>query len=322
MVRLAHIASAAAVLAIAACAPVAKSALTPGPPLTAPAAIEYTDLTDDFAVVWERTRAMADADKVSALRAHFQPLVPGFYDREKAGPFSYADLIARALKEYPEKRAGIEQVSRNFAAMAVPARASFEAAFGPIGTLPPVILLHTLGEMDGGVRTMKATGRTLLFGADVIAKNHLKHGIQPFFHHELFHVFHERAFKRCDAVWCGLWTEGLAVYVAERLNPGANDVQLLLVNPVPLRAAVEARRKAALCTVLERLNSTEGADHAALFSSGKISDDLPSRAGYYIGYLVAADIAKTHSLPQLAAMPAERVRPLVEASLRRLAECG
>jgi hypothetical protein len=320
-------ASTVALLAMAACAPIPEPApvATRAPavaPTVAPASIEYTDLTDDFALVWERTKGMPDAQKVAAFRAHFEPVIPGFYDREQAGPFKYADLIARALNEYPEKRTGIEQVSANFAAMAVPARTSFEAAFGPMGEMPPIILLHTLGEMDGGVRTMKATGRTLLFGADVIARNHLKHGIQPFFHHELFHVFHERRFKGCDAVWCGLWTEGLAVYVAERLNPGANDAQLLLVNPVPLRAAVEANRKAALCTVLARLNSTDETDHAALFSGGEISDDLPSRAGYYIGYLVAADVGETHSLPQLAAMPAEQVRPLVEASLRRLAECG
>ena len=323
MVRGMHFAGALAFLALAACAPTAAPTLVPAPaPAPAPASIEYTDLTDDFAAVWERTQGMPDAARVAALRAHFQPIIPGFYDREQAGPFKYADLMARALNEYPEKRAGIEQVSRNFSAMAQPARTSFEAAFGPMGEVPPIILLHTLGEMDGGVRTMKATGRTLLFGADVIARNHLKHGIQPFFHHELFHVFHERRFEGCDAVWCGLWSEGLAVYVAQRLNPGATDAQLLLVNPVPLRAAVEANRKAALCTVLERLDSTSADDNRALFSAGKISDALPPRAGYYIGYLVAAEIGKTHSLPQLAAMPNEQVRPLIEASLRRLADCS
>ena len=322
MLRLDRFAAAAS-LALAACTPISEPArVASPPPVVAPASIEYTDLTDDFAAVWERTRAMDDAARVAALRAHFQPLIPGFYDREQAGPFKYADLIVRALNAFPENRAGIEQVSRNFAAMAVPARTSFEAAFGPMGEMPPIILLHSLGEMDGGVRTMKATGRTLLFGADMIANIHLEHGIQPFFHHELFHVFHERTFKGCDALWCGLWSEGLAVYVAERLNPGATDAQLLLVEPVPLRAAVEVNRKAALCTVLARLTSTSSADHAALFSGGKISDDLPSRAGYYIGYLVAADIGKTHSLPQLAAMPAGQVRPLVEASLRRMADCS
>ena len=322
MLRRTLVASAAAFLAVAACAPIPEPAPVAAPaPAIAPATIEYTDLTDDFAAVWERTQGLDDAARVAALRAHFQPLIPGFYDREKAGPANYADLILRALNEYPEKRAAIEQVSRNFRAMAEPARTSFEAAFGPMGALPPIILLHSLGEMDGGVRSMKATGQTLLFGADVIARLHLAHGIQPFFHHELFHVFHRRSFGNCGQLWCGLWGEGLAVYVAARLNPGATDAQLLLVRPVPLRAAVEANRKAALCTVLERLDSTEQADHSALFSSGKISDALPPRAGYYIGYLVAADIGKMHSLPQLATMPAERVRPLIEASLRRMVTC-
>src|SRR5687767_7972976 len=147
MIRLTCVAAAAAVLT--ACASITEPAALSGPaPAVAPAAIAYTDLTDDFAAVWERTRGMADAARVAALRAHFQPLIPGFYDREQAGPFKYAELIVRALNEFPEKRAGIEQVSRNFAAMAQPARTSFEAAFGPMGALPPIILLHTLGEMD------------------------------------------------------------------------------------------------------------------------------------------------------------------------------
>ena len=56
-------------------------------------------------------------------------------------------------------------------------------------------------------------------------------------HHELFHLYHSRAFEGCDAVWCGLWREGLAVHVAAELNPGASDAELVLTMPVPLRAA-------------------------------------------------------------------------------------
>ena len=80
-----------------------------------------------------------------------------------------------------------------------------------------------------------------MFGADVIARVHGDRDVRPFFHHELFHLLHGRTFSDCGALWCALWNEGLATFVAHRLNPAASDDQLLLTQPVPLRAAVEAR---------------------------------------------------------------------------------
>jgi hypothetical protein len=280
--------------------------------------LELVDLTDDFSAFWDDSHHMEDAARAAAFKAHFEPLVPGYYAREKVGPFNYNDFILKALKSYPEQRTGIQEVSRRFAHMMKPARLSFEAEFGPMGEMPPMYLLHSLGEMDGGVKNYQGAP-TMFFGADVIARNHLKHGIQPFFHHELFHAFHRRNFDLCDEVWCGLWSEGLAVYVAERLNPNAHDAQLLLVNPVPLRQAVESNRKDALCGVLGQLDSTETGN---LFSGGgKSMGALPARVGYYIGYLVAAEAGKNRSLRELGNLPNNEVRPLVEGTLRELGGC-
>jgi len=58
----------------------------------------------------------------------------------------------------------------------------------------------------------------------------------------------------------------------------------------------------------------------ALFCSGRLNERLP-RFGYYVGYLVAAQAGKTGSPRQLAALSAEDARPIVEASLRSLADC-
>jgi hypothetical protein len=300
----------AAAAALAACATAPKAP---------PSGIKLIDLTDDFAAFWEKSRALDDAARAPALKAHFEPLLPGFYAREKAGPFNYNDLIVKALREYPEKRGGIEEVSRRFQKLLAPARRSFEAALGPMGEMAPIYLLHSLGEMDGGVRTLNGKP-TMFFGADVIAQNHLAHNIQPFFHHELFHAFHRRHFKGCGAVWCGLWSEGLAVHVANSLNPGATDSELLMTRPVPLRAAIEANRSQAICKLLQRLDSNDTGN--LFFGGGKDLFGLPARSGYYIGYLAAAEAGKTRPLRELAALPDEQVRPLVEASLRSLADCA
>ena len=309
---------AAASLAVAGCG----AAIAPPPAATrAAASIEFVDLTDDFARFERDSRGLEGEARVAAFKSYFEPLLPGFYDRTRAGPFAYGDLILKALADFPQQRDEIEQVSSRFRAMAAPARARFESAFGPMA-LQPAYLVHSLGEMDGGVRPLKSTGRTLLFGADVIARMHLAHGFEPFVHHELFHVLHGRTFTGCEAMWCDLWREGLAVHVAQQLNPAATDAQLLLVDPVPLRAAVEANRREALEHVLARLDSTDRAASAGLFSGGSPSRSIPARAGYYIGYLVAAEAGKTHSLKQLADMPAAEAGPWVRSIVQRLADAS
>jgi len=285
----------------------------------APADLELVDLTPAFTRAWEATATLSDAERPAAFRASFAPT--GFYPREAlAGPAAarFDQRLLRGLKAYPEQRPAIEGVSRSFEAMFRAAKPSFEARFGPMRGYPPVYLLHSLGEFDGGTRTI-AGRTTLLFGADMIARYHAGDDLQPFFHHELFHLFHQRTFDECAQAWCSLWTEGMAVYVAATLNPKATDSELLLVQPEPIRPVVDANRKVAICAAVARLESTADADLQALFSFGRLSPDLPPRFGYYVGYLAAAELGKTRSLTELAALDRATVRPLLERTLRSLA---
>jgi hypothetical protein len=43
--------------------------------------------------------------------------------------------------------------------------------------------------------------------------------------------------------------------------------------------------------------------------------------GYYLGYLVAADLGKTRTLKELAALKPAEVKPLIDQSLERMASC-
>ena len=290
------------------------------PPETASVSrpLELVDLVDDFAAFQAGSEDQADTARVAAFKAFFASRLPGFYSNERVTYPGYDEAILKALKSWPEQRAAIERVRDRFAVALAPAQASFEAEFGPMTGYPPILLVHSLGEFDGGTRDLPG-GNRLMFGADVIARVHGERDIRPFFHHELFHLLHGRSFDACDAIWCSLWSEGLATYVASRLNPGATDDQLLLTQPVPLRAAVEKDRAAALCPVLATLDSTADEDRRRLFNGRPSSGPLPPRAGYYIGLVVAAEIGRDRPLKTLAAMRGEEVRPLIETSLRRLA---
>lgn len=295
----------------------------PAPAQTAGAdGLRLVDLTGPIDAFWSRTEGMDGPARAAAFRAEIGPLIPGFYEASRLGvePARYDQRIARGLAGYGAQRQAIREVSRRFATLFDPARRSFEATFGPFVSPRPIYLLYSMGEMDGGTRDLPG-GTTLIFGTDMIARYHMDHDIQPFFHHELFHVYHQARFAGCDAVWCGLWTEGLATYVAKSLNPRASDPELLLTMPEPIPAAVDAHRQEAVCAVLARLDSTADADMNALFSFDRMNERLPPRFGYYVGYRVAEAIGRGRTLPTLAAMQPAEVRPLIERTLRGMATC-
>jgi len=282
--------------------------------------LELVDLTDEFDAFWESSQSQDGPVRVAAMQARLGPLLPGFFEPRGIDAVRYTAHVAEALAQYPAQRDGVREVSRRFAGLLAPAQASFERQFGAFPRPHRIYLVHSFGEMDGGTRSLPG-GITLIFGADVIARLHLGHDIAPFFHHELFHLHHFAHFTECGAVWCSLWSEGLATYVAKRLNPGATDAELLLNVPEPIPAAVAANRQEAVCAVLSRLDSAERDDMRALFSFRRMNERLPPRFGYYVGYLVAAELGRTRSLRRLANLRQDQVRPLVERSLRSLATC-
>jgi hypothetical protein len=289
-----------------------------------PGTLQLIDLTDDFARIYDRDSTLPDAQRVARFKLEFATLLPGFYDEERleVSAEKYDAHLLRHLRGFSEKRPGVERVARDFASLLEPAQQSFEKEFGPMTGYPPIYLVYSMNEFDGGTRDLPE-GTRLLFGADVIDRIYKTVPIQPFFHHELFHLMHNRTFKECDQVWCAVWTEGLATYVAAKLNPGIDDTGLLLTSPRPLRPAVEANKAEAVCAVVARLGSTSNDDYKPLFMGGNegLSPRLPPRFGYYVGYLVAQDLGRTRTLKELAALGHSEARPLIEQSLRGMANC-
>jgi hypothetical protein len=119
-----------------------------------------------------------------------------------------------------------------------------------------------------------------------------------------------------------MWMEGLAVLAAQRLNPQATDAELLLSSPRPIRPEVERNRRAAVCAVASRLDSSDPIDYAALFSSGPALPDLPPRVGYFVGYLVAEEAARDRTITDLAHLDNAAGRAAIDAALARFATCG
>lgn len=289
-------------------------------PVFAADELRVVDLTGQFDQFAMSTAALPDDQRVVAFEKQIGPMANGFYERDRR-PDGYDFRILTQLKTYPARRAETLAVSRQFNRLFGPARQRFEAAFGRVKSRQPVFLIDSMGELDGGTRELNGK-YTMLFGADVIAEFHSGKKLDAFFYHELFHLYHEPTLAGCMVLWCSLWAEGLATYASSRLDPAAGDDELVLNLPRPIRPAVEADRKKAVCAVVSRLESTTYNDFSALFQGDDQLPDLPSRVGYYIGYLVARDIGRMHNLQRMAKMSLIEAKPLIDASLARMATCS
>lgn len=278
-------------------------------------------LADAFPKFYDATATLPEAERVARFRAEFGKLLPGFYAPRSRTEANYEKGIARSLQDFPAIRARYEAVERSFPKAFAEGQKSFRKAFPDYRLSMPVYLVHSLGEMDGGTRDLdgKIVG---IFGADVIARIHTPATIKPFLDHELFHLYHQRFFPDCAPLWCSLWQEGLAVYVAASLNPGATDEQLLLTQPSPIRPAVEPRLHEAMCSLSAKLESTREEDYAPFFFGKANSGPFPSRYGYLLGYMLVQKIGEGRTLNQLAKLPPEKVKAALVAAIAAYGGCA
>ncbi|MEO8374462.1 MAG: hypothetical protein ABI471_04500 [Sphingomonas bacterium] len=291
----------------------------PAPPAIKPAA-QFTSYTDDFAKFADETATLPEAERVRLFHKRFSPLAGGFYGPRDRDPAKVDANIASALKAFPTIRVRYTAAAANFAQAFATGQTRFRTFFPDYRLTMPVYLVHSLGEMDGGTRELQ--GRSVaVFGADVIARIHDETTIPPFLDHELFHLYHAQYFPDCDALWCGLWEEGLAVYVASRMNPGATDRQLLLTIPVPIRAAVDPHLAEAICGLRAKLDATATDDKAPFFFMRPSKSPFPPRYGYYLGLLLAQKIGEAMPLAQMAKLPPAQVRPLLDRALASYGAC-
>lgn len=186
---------------------------------------------------------------------------------------------------------------------------AFRRAFPDFRCELPVYFLFAAGAFDGATRRIDDRP-ALLFGLDVVARVHGER-LAPLVIHELFHVHHDVVVPDApDRLYWALWKEGLATLVSRRLNPDVPEGQVCCLPDVT--AAQRALPRLA-AEVLARLDSERPEDYARYFFGG--ATDIPSRAGYYLGYLVAETASRDRSLSQLVRLSPGEVRTVVERTL-------
>ena len=150
-----------------------------------------------------------------------------------------------------------------------------------------------------------------MFGVDLMAKYHIWKNDTPFFHHELFHVYHEKLFHCKDELWCSIWTEGLATYVSYKLTPSASDDELMLNIPSNLVKKIRSRQLDSFVDLKKKFYSKKPEIYSSFFNFAKDETKLPYRRGYYLGFILAKEIGKNYSLEQLAKMDKQTVESLL-----------
>lgn len=297
--------------------------------------IVVRNLADDFVAFWDSTRELPTPQRVARFKAEVAPLFPAFYGAARwAGRYTEAEQdarIAAAIEGFASIREPYLRKIESFDQALDASTGAFLLAFPDFKPTVEIHLLHTLGEMDGGLRSLDGQ-RHLLFGPDVMAISMTDARPMAFFQHELFHVYHAERFTDCVELWCGLWREGLAVYVSHQLNPDATAQELALDiyaragpdgTPELTRGLIEAVRQdlgrswAHLETVLTSTDRTEVLDHFQY--SPDAQSGLTPRRGYYLGYLLAQRIGAGRSPHALAALSPDEVQPLIFAAVAEFA---
>ena len=292
----------------------------------AQAAPQVHDRASSFAAFWERTQNKPIAERVALFKRDIAPTFAPFYGIERYGGERTAQqqdhLIEHALINFAPirdafvaKARGSEQELRRHVA-------TIARHFPDYRPDIDVYLVHSLGEMDGGLRTL--AGRDyLIFGLDMMARLHGTQDESAFYQHELFHTYHSQQLGDCDSgqVWSSMWKEGLATHVSQVLNPDANESQLLIDFPAGMPARTRAVLPQALTQLRSVWTSSEGSTWGGLFHT-RTGDGtgLPGRRGYYLGYLVAREAGKRFSMQELAKLDCAAARKVALEAVERLRE--
>lgn len=284
--------------------------------------IAVQNLMPDFWRFWRAARDRTPAAQLRLWRSLYQrPNSAVFADLRSA---CASDLQQSALEKHyfpvlgaliPGMRALAESLPKTIAAV----EARFDEAFPDMHWKGPIYIMASGGCFNG--RSQLIEGKpALLLGVDDIVGMH-ETNLAPLITHEMFHRYHYSHFafepELPQPLWVRLWAEGMATFVAHRLNPSDSIGDLTVISPGEL-ARIEPRVGAIAGGFMNRLNSISQADAADYFSRRGKDKAVPARVGYFLGLEVAEYLASRYSMRVMAHWNHAQAKPHVMNALRRL----
>lgn len=268
------------------------------------------NLADDFYSVYQSSQNLSQEKRAEFFSEYFTSEFSPFYSNKN---FDKSIANFSEIQEvYLLKNKLLSKNLNN-------SMEAFITTFSDFKPKTPIYILHSLGGFNGAKRNLDGKSY-LIYGVDLIAKYHTWKNDTPFFHHELFHVYHEDFFQCNDELWCLLWMEGLATYVSHELNSSANNDELMLNIPKNMIKDVHSNILFSLKDLETKFYSKEPEIFASFFSFKKDETGLPYRRGYYLGYILAQEIGKNYNIKELAKMTKSEIEVLLLKALNSFIE--
>jgi hypothetical protein len=291
----------------------------------------YENLMPEFADFVATTGALEPTARAAAFATRFADKHRDFYSEELFG--SRDELAERAKRlfdpqgapKFPGARPitldDVLATGRSITTDYTRIEGVFRQAFRDYRCETPISFGLSLYRFDGN-QSVEAPGKSRLrFGVEMIALLHPPQELPAFFHHELFHVYQAQQVgaavpsNATQPVSWALWSEGLATYVSWKLNPALTAPEIFWM-PRDMQTQMEPKLAAAARLMLEDLDGHEG--YGRWFTVGQNPPDLPTRSGYYLGYLMAKRLDHG-DLAALAKLPPEQVAREARSFLESLA---
>jgi hypothetical protein len=296
-------------------------------PAAAAATCTIIDATAPLSQIADASAGQPPAAQIAAFRHGIIEVWPDLYRPEVIGIDAPAVVDGQILKALEAARRDGERTELKQLLRAHIAAAT--AAFGVFKDFRcnfPIYFADMLGALDGAGRLIG--GRpAMVLGLDALERERAKISLAVFFTHEFFHRYHFQAAGFSDdledrqEIWRNLWAEGLATYVSEVLTRGATPQEALML-PQDLAQRCEPLVGRMAAELLAGFDTMDKQLFLTYFTYGSATgrDGIPPRAGYYVGYRVARELAHRYSLNQLAHLHGDELHRQIVATLRKWAD--
>jgi hypothetical protein len=280
-------------------------------------------VVDLMPVFWE---SLQSSDAAARLRATLVAPYPDLYNENYVNLPSgskWDATVARARSYAEAHRKEVAAAESYLFERAQPLMAQFRQTFPDFRCDFTFYIAPSFGLMDGSAAFVNGQHR-IIFAPDVIPRFHGLSELKVLIDHETFHIYHHQATGRYGAsdqavptILEALWSEGLATFVSWRMNPGFGlDVALLQPG---IAEGARPRRASIAKDLLVHLDDRDQTTFDRYFVSGRQLPGHPPRGGYYVGTLIAQELAARYTLPQLAHLNGSGLRALVAAALQKMA---
>jgi hypothetical protein len=286
---------------------------TPGP--------RIHDYTGTFQKFWSENRDRSLSEQIEAFKKEVEPSFAEFYQykREKwkrAGKDPDTE-VGKELLSFPAIEKKFEAKALVISEEITASLKGFLKTFDDFETDFDVYIVHSLGEMDGGTRQINGK-MFFVLGIDGIVKHHKGTTDIPFFHHELFHVYHGQKVRGVYKIWGALWGEGLATYVSLALNPNSTFQDIMLDTPAGLVQSCQEKFPELWSLLSQNLSSESESEYTRWFLLSSQDPLVPRRAGYYLGFLIAQELHRGRTLKDLAQLQGTQLLELIQSKIKDL----